>query len=61
MRFHRIRRFLISLAMGGCLLASSGCPDLEAIRNSVAANVEDAVTDVIGLYITAAIDATIGG
>ncbi len=51
----RVRRWFFVLATGMCL--ASNCVTLKDIRDEVSSGLEGTLTDVLGLYVTAAVDA----
>lgn len=50
----RVRRWFFVLATGMCL--ASNCVTLKDIRDEVSGGLQATVTDVLGLYVTAAVD-----
>ncbi len=55
-----IRRWLRFIASGALLLQTTGCPDVEQIRNSAASAVSSFASGLIGMYVNAAVDAALG-
>ncbi|NLX13109.1 MAG: hypothetical protein GXY44_05555 [Phycisphaerales bacterium] len=54
MYLRKMRRWFFILATGMCL--ASNCVTLKDIRDEVSSGLQGTLTDVLGLYVTAAVD-----